>query len=392
MSPAAEQLRSDFARWQRTALLAGGVASLVLVIGAFFGARQFFRSYLIAYVFWFSIAAGCLALAMLTHLIRGQWRIVAAPFFESGSRTLPLLAALFLPFVFGVPLIYEWAAPEAHQGHPLIAEKALYLNLPFFWFRAAVYFAAWLAFTFFLNRFSRRQTSEETDRWARPLRMLSAAGLVVFGLTITFASFDWIMSLEPEWFSSIFGAIIAIGAVLGAFVFVVAIAGLLAERGPLAVILTRNLSVDLGSLMLAFLMIWAYFQFSQYLLIYSANTHEEVPWYLRRLRGGWQYVPLALAIFHFAIPFLLLLSREFKSSPRLLARLALLLLAMRLLDVYWIVAPSFYRTGFFVHWLDPVAIVALGGLWLAFFFWQAAREPALRAFPFENPAAEGTHG
>lgn len=391
MTPA-DMLRDDLGRVQRIALIVGGVAFVVFIIGALFGAAQFFRSYLVAYIFWTGIAVGCLALAMLNHLVRGRWRVVTAPFFESGSRTLPLMALLFLPFIAGMPYLYEWARPEAVEENEILQSKVLYLNVPFFWLRALIYFVAWLLFMFFMNRLSLRQTREGGDRLARPLRMISAGGLVVFGLTITFAAFDWIMSIEPEWYSTIFGAIVGIGAVLAAFAFVVALAGLLSSRAPIAGVLTRELSIDLGSLMLAFLMLWAYFSFSQYMLIWSANIQEELPWYLTRLSNGWEWIPIVLIVFHFVVPFFCLISREFKSNARALARLALLLLFMRLLEVFWLISPTFHRAGIYVHWLDIAAVVAIGGVWFAFFLFQVRRGPYLAAFEAAAASEEAAHG
>ncbi|HEU5249851.1 MAG TPA: hypothetical protein VFW15_07675, partial [Thermoanaerobaculia bacterium] len=294
-------------RFQRPAFLVGAAAIAICIVGGFFSPTQFFRSYLFAFLFWTGVALGCMAVAMLHHVTGGQWGLPIRRPLESATRTLPLMLLLFLPIVFGARKIYEWADPAAVAHDPVLRHKSLYLNLPFFTVRALVYFAAWLAFAYWLNRWSLEQDSTGERPIARRLQLLSSAGLVAYGLTVTFASIDWAMSLEPHWFSTMYGVLFIAGHSLTGLAFIVLVLVAIAGTPPLAGFVAQRHFHDLGKLMLAFVMFWAYVSFSQYLIIWSGNLPEEIPWYLRRLQGGWGWVGAALVLFHFVLPFLLLL-------------------------------------------------------------------------------------
>jgi hypothetical protein len=373
-----------------TRLLAAGALGLVAsIIGAAISPTQFFRSYLIAWVFWLGMTLGCLAILMLQHLSGGGWGFVIRRLLESGTRTLPLMLVLFVPFVFGLQELYSWARPphtiEDDTLKTVLDHKRAYLNVPFFWIRVAVYFLIWAALTYLVNKWSGEQDVDDGPKPRRRLEALSGPGLILFGFTVTFASVDWVMSLDPEWFSAIFGILFMGGQALSAIAFVIAVVVVLGMREPMSRILTRGHVHDLGKLLLAFVMLWAYFSFSQLLIIWSGNLPEEIPWYLHRLQGGWQWVGLVLVIFHFALPFLLLLSRDLKRNGRMLATVAGGVIVMRFIDLFWLIAPEFNREGFHVHWLDLAAPIGLGGVWLWFFIRQLKRRPLL---PLKDPRTE----
>ena len=369
-------------RFQRPAFFVGAAALAICAVGGFFAPAQFFRSYLSAFLFWTGVALGCMAVAMLHHVTGGAWGLPIRRPLESGTRTLPLMLLLFLPIVLGARRIYEWADPAAVAHDPILRHKSLYLNLPFFTGRALLYFAAWLALAYFLNRWSLEQDATGARPIARRLQILSSAGLVAYGLTVTFASIDWAMSLEPHWFSTMYGVLFIAGQGLTAFAFIVVVLVLLADTPPLASYVAQRHYHDLGKLMLAFVMFWAYVSFSQYLIIWAGNLPEEIPWYLRRLQGGWGWIGIALIVFHFLLPFLLLLPASANRNPRILGTVAGLVLFMRLVEVFWLTQPAFAGSRFRIHWMDVLAPIGVGGLWLAVFFWQLGKRPLL---PVNDP-------
>jgi hypothetical protein len=363
-------------RVRRATLLVGLGGVALCVLGAFVSREQFFRAYLVAYLFWLGIALGSLAILMLQYLTGGAWGAVARRVLESATRTLPLLAVLFLPLLFGLPDLYEWARPEALAHDALLRHKRLYLNVPFFVARAAFYFAVWIALARALARYSLAQDRAADPEVARRLEMLSRGGLLLYGLTMTFAAVDWAMSIEPHWFSTIYGVIFMGGQGLSTFAFVIPVLALAADRPPLSRVVSPAQFHDLGKLMLAFVMLWAYFALSQFLIIWSANLPEEIPWYLRRRAGGWQWVGLGLIVFHFVAPFVVLLSRDVKRKPRVLAVVATALIAARFVDLYWLVRPGL-EPRLAPSWLDPVTAIAIGGLWLWLFLGALAAQPLL---------------
>lgn len=365
-------------RIQRRALAVGILASLLCVVGAVVNPAEFLRSYLVAYLFWFGIALGSMAILMIHHITGGAWGAVIRRLLESGTRTLPLMALLFLPLVFGLGQLYEWARPEAVARDATLLHKHVYLNVPFFLARAALYFAAWCIVARLLNRWSVEQDRTTDPAVGQRLETLSRGGLVLVGLTMTFASVDWIMSLEPHWFSTIYGILIMGGQVLAAMAFVIPLAALLAERGPLSGVISPHQFHDLGNLLLAFVMLWAYFAFSQFLIIWSANLPEEIPWYLHRAHGGWQVVGIGIILFHFILPFILLLSRTVKRSAHALALVALGVIAVRFVDLFWLVMPAFHPS-ISIHWMDVVTPIGVGGIWLSVYIWHLQQLPLVAA-------------
>jgi hypothetical protein len=364
-----------------------GIAGTVLsTLAAMAGPVGLLRAYLVVYLFLVGIALGCLAILMINYVTGGAWGAAIRRFLESGAGTLPLLAVLFLPVALGVGHLYEWARPEAVAHDALLQHKRAYLNVPFFLARAALYFVAWIAVARLLRRWSLEQDATTDPGPGRRLELLSRGGLVLLGLTMTFAAVDWAMSLEPHWYSTIYGVLFMGGSVLAAFAVVIPMAAVAAARAPLSEVITAEQFHDLGKLLLAFVMLWAYFSFSQFLVIWSANLPEEIPWYLARLGGGWQWLALALVVFHFGLPFVVLLSRRVKRRARTLALVAAAMIAARLADVFWLVMPAFHPGQLALGWLDAAAflgtLLGLGGLWLALFLRQLGGRPLV---PLNDP-------
>jgi len=367
------------ARLERGLLPVAAGGLLLLVAGFLLDRPQFFRSYLFGYVFWVGVAVGCLSISLLSHLTGGVWGLFIRRFLEAGTRTYPVLALLFLPVAAGLGSLYPWTHPG---DDPLLREKAPYLNVPFFLVRTVLYFVIWWLLAHFLNKWSLELDAGENLRVSRRLRGLAGGGLVLLGLTVTFSAVDWGMSLAPHWFSTIYGVMFLVGQVLSALALTIVLVALLAEESPISVAIRPGILHDLGKLLLAFTMLWAYVNFSQFLIVWSGNVSEETPFYLHRMQGGWQHVTALLLLFHFVIPFLLLLSRDLKRNPQLLGRLAGGMFLIRLLDLFWLLSPDLRGHGheavpFGLHWLDVVAPIALGAAWLYFYLGQLRRRPIL---------------
>jgi hypothetical protein len=364
---------------RRRAFAAGAAGLIASLIGALVSPTQFFRSYLFAFLFWNGIALGCLSLLMIQHLTGGRWGLAIRRLLEAGTRTVPVLALLFLPVVLGLKRIYPWAGSEqtdAIMRHAIEAKHA-YLNVPFFLGRAAFYFAVWFLLAYFLNRVSLESDAGMDLRQARKLRSLSGGGLLLMGLTITFMSVDWAMSLDPRWFSTIYGMLFMIGTALSALALCIVVVTRLGGNPQVSVVANADTLHDLGKLMLAFIMVWAYFSFSQFLIIWSGNLPEEIPWYIRRFHGVWRAIGLFLVLFHFVVPFLVLLSRGAKRRAKTVGMVALWILGVRALDLFWLVRPEFPHTGFALHWLDLALPIGLGGVWLGVFAQQLKTRPLL---------------
>lgn len=356
-------------RLQRLSVVMALVGLVAALAGAFLDREQFWQSYLLAYSFWLHIALGCLGVVMLHHLVGGRWSAMIRRLMEAGAMTLPLMAVLFIPLLFGLTTLYPWTDSAHVAESELLQHKAAYLNIPFFVLRAALYFMVWLGLAFLLRRWSLEQDRTGEPGPARRMRRLSAVGMILYVLAVTFAAYDWLMSLEPEWFSSIYGLLLLAGQ--GAAALAVAVIGLRAMDHTQALSQERIQAFNhLGNLLLGFVMLWAYLAFSQFLIIWSANIPEEAIWYYHRSQGGWLGVGMVLIGVHFAVPMLLLFSRRVKRRGTVLALLAALLLAARLVDLVWLVVPAFYPDALHLHWLDPVLVIAMGGGWLAFFIRQ----------------------
>ena len=370
---------------QKRALIVGVVLFVALLTAIFIDKDQFFQSYLIGWTFWTGIAVGSLALLMLQHLTGGGWGFVIRRVLEAATRTLPLMAVLFVPILIGSHSIYHhWTDPKELAKHPVVQFKTPYLNLPFFTIRAVIYFAILLALMFFLNKWSLAQDRTADNRYTKKMRVLSGPGMVLLIFTVTFASVDWYMSLEPEWFSTIYGFIFVASWSLSALAFVIAMMAWLTKEEPMKRIVAPLHFHDLGKLLLALVMLWAYFAFSQYLIIWSGNLPEEIGWYINRIHGLWGAIVISIGILHFAAPFLFLLSRRLKRDPRKLVLIAVLILLMRMVDLLWMLVPAFKGPHKWIG-LDVIALIAFGGVWLAFFTWQLSKRSLI---PINDPQFE----
>jgi hypothetical protein len=369
-------------------LIVGVVFGLIALILAFLRPEQFFRAYLLGFMCWLGVSLGSMAILMIRHLTGGGWGMVIRRILGAAMRTLPLLALLFIPIILGMHKLYIWAQPldqiaDKHLQEHLKDITKTYLTTNGFVIRAIFYFAIWNLLSYLLSHWSR-----QTDRAGAPdnterFKAVAGPGLILYGFTISFAAIDWVMSLDPSWISTIFGLVILIGEVLSAMCFAVVVERILFNYKPMSEMLSPDFVHDHGKWMLTFVMVWAYFNYSQWLIIWAGNLPSEITYYMRRLNGGWGYVGLFIVIFHFAIPFGTLLSRPFKRNIRKLVWLAVWLMLMRYLDLFWIIEPNFSTT-FHVTVADIVVPIAIGGFWLAYFFRNLGSLPLL---PLYDPSA-----
>ena len=373
-------------RLQQRGLMVAVAGLVIGGIGVALQPDQFMPSWLIGFLFCTGLSLGCLALLMLQHMTGGQWGLVTRRIFEAGTKVLPFSILLFVPIAIFAPSLYVWARPEAVRTDEILRMKAPYLNLTFFLIRAAVYFAVWLFCAMLLNKWSAAQDRGETaitEADTRRFRVVSAPGLIAYVVLMSLAAVDWVMSIEPHWYSTIFGFIIVVGQTLSALAFGVAVLTIVSPREPMNRVLRASNFHDLGKLMLALVMLWAYFSFSQFLIIWAGNLPEEIPYYLTRLEGGWKHLSLALIFGHFMLPFCLLLSQDLKKRPKLLARVAWFIVARRLYDTIWLVAPPFHQDGALPIGLANVGIpLALAGAWVFLFAGQLRKRALL---PVNDP-------
>jgi len=370
------------------ALIVGLVGLALCAIGFVIDRDHFFRAWLISFWLFLGISCGSLAWVMIQHLSGGQWGVFRRVF-EAASRVLPLLALLGLPVLLGTHSLYPWANPDLVAKDEILRHRALYLNTGFFVIRYVIYFAVWIGFATMLNGLSSKQDSADASVNLK-LQRLSGAGLVAYALTVMFAGIDWIMVLNAHWYSSLFGFLSMGGQGLESLAFTIIVSAFLVKREPFLGFLKPHHFHDLGKLSLAFVMLYAYFNFSQYLLTYAANLVEEIPYMMTRVHHGWQFLALFLVVFHFALPFLMLLNRDLKRRPHRILWLAAWILFVRWVDILMLVSPEFAADGqnihmlgegaeshLFIHWLDLAAPLAVGGLWLWMFFTQLAKRPLL---------------
>ena len=374
-----------------------GFAGLIIgCLGALGSKPQFFNSYLFAYFFVIGIPLGGLAITMLHHLTGGNWGLAIRRECEAAALTLPLMLLLFIPIAIGVPHLFSWADPAIRNGDKILEHQAAYFNPQWFIVRAAIYFVVWITLTALLC--SETMAYERTNdyRIVRKMRKVSAGGLVLFMITVSAASFDWVMSREPHFYSSIMGFMAAVGMTLSALVLVIALLRILIDEPDLKEFLSGDVLNDLGNLMLTLVILWAYMSFAQFLIIWMGNINHETPWYIHRGLGqvfsGWKTVALLLLLFHFLTPFLILLSRDAKRKLQFLSTLAVLLLVMRALDVYWLIAPSGPDVPAgrpHVTWMDLPLLLGIFGIWFAMFVSMLRRRPLIaRVEMDEEEAAE----
>jgi hypothetical protein len=379
------QVSARLARLRNLSLVTGLVGAAVCAAEALFAPQRFYPAYLAAWLFWWGVSSGSLAIAMIHHLSGGAWGLAIRRILEAAYVQLPIVAIGFVPIWLGLPRLYEWADAEHVSHDPLLQQKAWYLNETAFIIRAVIYFMLWSLVGLILSRLSIARAGDPRGR-LRALALISGPGLLIWGLGVTFASIDWAMSLEPHWASTTFGVLVAAGQAVGAMSLAIAILALVGDVEPFATLAPTDVRHDLGNFLLAFVMFWAYISFTQFLIIWSANLPEETPWYLQRGTGGWQWIAALLAVMHFAVPFLLLLARQTKRNTHRLVSVALLLTFMRIVDWNWLVMPTFAESLASALSLSMFAApIAIGGLWLASFSWRLSARADL---PMVLPVAE----
>jgi uncharacterized membrane protein YidH (DUF202 family) len=350
-------------RLYRAACVVGPVGILVLLAAAYADRVAVFASYLLVWWFLLGIPLGSMVVLCVHNLTGGAWGERIRLPLERALGMLPVTLLLSIPLWFGLPVLYAWARPDEVSASPLLQGKAWYLAPPLFALRVAICFAVWLALAHLLRRYAFARTAAGGSIEARRLRAISALGLLLYAATVTIAAVDWIMSLTPQWHSTTFGLLTGVGQSLAAFAFaVVCAASIYPPRRD-----DPGVFQDLGNLLLMFVMTWAYLAFTQYLIIWSEDLPREIVWYLPRVQTSWRVLAIVLVVFHFALPFLVLLSRRAKRAPQILGTLAAMLLLARLLDAFWLVAPTFDPSGLAAHWSDLLAVVSLSAIWLALF-------------------------
>jgi hypothetical protein len=364
---------------------AGGLA--LSAVGFAVNPERFFHSYLVAYMLWVAVGLGALFLVMLHYLVNARWSIVIRRLLESVMATLPAMAILFLPIVLGLHQLYPWSDASAVAKDALLAKKASYLNSTFFLVRALVYFGIWYLLSRSLYRASiAEDTAYDEARRART-RRVAAGGMLLFAFTSTFAAFDWLMSLDPHWYSTIYGAYVFAGAVLSILSFTMLVALHLHRKGILVDVIGVEHYNDLGKLSFAFVIFWAYMAFSQYLIIWYGNIPEETIWYAHRWVGSWKFVSLFLVIGRFALPFVLLMPKTIKRNLRFLGVISIWMLLMQWVDLYWLVVPEQSPEGAGLSWIDPVTMAGVGGIFVWLFWRRFASAPLI---PIGDPRLEGS--
>src|ERR1700675_6004 len=369
---------------QKRSLVIGLVFAVISLVVAFLRPDEFFRAYLLGYMDWLGVTLGSMAILMIRHLTGGGWGMVIRRILGAAMRCLPLMAVLFIPILFGLPKLYVWPRPldsiaDKHLREHLQELTKTYLNVHGFIIRAAIYLAIWNLLSFLLTKWSREQDSPPSRDNSNRFKAVSGPGLILYAFTISFAAIDWVMSIDPSWISTIYGLLILIGELLSAMCFAVVVERILVNYKPMSELLKPDFVHDHGKWMLTFIMVWAYFSFSQWLIIWAGNLPSEITFYLKRLSGGWGSIGLILVLFHFAIPFATLLSRPFKRNIRKLVWVAVWLMMMRYLDLFWIIEPNFSKT-LTVTIADIAVPIAIGGIWLWCFFRNLASLPLLPAY------------
>jgi len=365
-------------RVQRAGLLVGGIALLLAIPGALSSPEKFYLSYIFSYMLVLGLTVGSLGLLMLQHLTGGNWGIIIRRPLEAASRNIWLVLVMFIPIVLGMKTLYRaWLDPERLKEEPLSKFQQGYLTSGGFLGRAVLYFAIWFLLMWLFNSWSRQQDERKQDpQIQRRFKSLSGPGVILYILLTTFAAIDWVMSLSPHWASTIYGFIFVGAQAIASMCLMIIVIVLLSGSEPLAGIIQKRHLHDLGKWLFTFNILWAYFAFSQLLIIWSGNQPEEISFYRTRLFGGWGVVAVIVLVFSFSLPFLILLSRDVKRTPRLIAKVAAWMLLMRLVDLYWMTRPEFTSRAF-PTWLDFVVPIALFGLWLGFFAMNLKQRPLL---------------
>ncbi len=371
--------------WNRIPVIGAGCAVLGAGACALLGAsnpKQFFFSWLVSFLFFLSLALGGLFFVLIQYATQGGWGIVLRRIGETIFALLPVMAVLFLPLLLGLRDLYSWAVPGAAEHDALLRWKAPYLNAPFFLIRAAIYFAVWTFMALLYYRGSRGQDVTGDPAVSARLRRLAGPAIIVLAVTQTFASIDWIMSLTPHWYSTMFGVYFFAGSFVGFIALLSVLAAAMRQAGLLETVISAEHLHDMGKLLFAFTSFWAYIAFSQFFLIWYANLPEETIWYRARLEGSWEGVSLLLMAGHFGVPFFYLMGRDVKRRGWTLAIGGTWLLAMHFVDLYWQVMPTLHPEGVRPSPLDVAAFIAVGGCFVAAAGWLMRRQALV---PLRDP-------
>ncbi len=363
---------------QTPALGIGAVALAASFVGALVWQRQFFQAWLVAYMYWLGMSLGCTALLMMQYISGGRWGAAIRRPLEAGASNVPLMAVCFIPIVLGMKTLYPWADPALVTASAVLQIKSVYMNPTMFMLRGVIYFTIWITLSTLLVSWSRQSdTSGYDEARAGRVSVLSHVGIIVWVLSMSLAAVDWAMSLEVGWFSHIYPLMFAGGQILTALTLAIQVSARIADHKPVSSVLSADRFHDLGKLLLAFVMVWTYFQLSQFIIIWGANLPEEVEWYIVRNTGGWHILTLGLFLLHFVVPFGLLLSASRKKNPMSIAAVASLLCVMRYVDLYWWITPSFSPTSFYVHPLHLTTVLGIGGVWVWRYIGALAAYPVL---------------
>jgi hypothetical protein len=373
------------ARLERISLMTGVAGLIACLAGALFAPESFYPAWLYAFLFWLGIGLGAHAITMLHNLTGGAWGLAVHRVLDAATRTLPLMALFFLPLLPGLGHLYPWADHVRVASDPVLQHRGAWLNLPFWIARAAVCFLVWIGLSAAIYRWRGSLERAADARLDRRMRVTSAVGLVLYALTVTVAMVDWVMALDALWYSTIFGAIFMVAQALSAMAFAVVVMLLLIRRAGIPAT-SPTVMNDLGNLLFAFVMVWMYLSISQFLIIWSGNLPEEILWFEDRMAGGWQLLAVAILLFEFTLPFLLLLQRRAKRSATMLLAIAACIGAMRLVDLLWVVQPAFSPKRFSAHPLHLAAIAGIGGIWVYLFLTALGRRPLTARVPSDRPA------
>lgn len=397
------QAPADLNRFRTVALGVGGIGVILWAVGTYFNLEQGLRSWLLAFIFWGGLTIGGLGITMLQYLTGGAWGLVIRRIVEAASRTLLITAIAWVPLAIGVTHLYEWThlPPDDYT----VIHRGAYMT-PLWWVvRGVIYFILFGVMVYLLNDWSAKQDKsadyDEAAKWLKRATAFSGPTMVIYVIVITLATVDWVMSLDPHWFSTIWGLLFAVGWALSMFCFSVILLAYLAGRAPMNHVLGKRHFHDIGKLVLALVMVWAYFNFSQLLIIYSGNIPEETGWYLTRMTTGWFWVGMFLVVFHFAFPYLYLLRQDWKKNSKMLASIAIFIFIVRIVDMFFLISPmprisehggSLVLSQSF-SWMDIVAPIGLGGIWLWYFFGQYMKRPIMPIMdPFLEEAIDHGHG
>jgi hypothetical protein len=368
--------------FQKPALIIGIAGIIASIAGYFVDHSQFFFSYLTGYIFWLTATLGALFFTMLHHLTGADWSVVLRRILETAMMTLPVMAILFIPILLGLYDLYHWSHEDAVLADPILQKKSAYLNPVFFIIRVVVYFTIWIVIARLLYKTSLAQDAGYQPEQTVKMRKVSAPGMVLFALTITFAAFDWLMSLDAHWYSTIFGVYIFGGSLLAILSFMVIFGNMLRKKGLLGDTITVEHYHDLGKFLFAFTIFWGYIGFSQYFLIWYANIPEETIWYLHRWEGSWKVITMTLVFGHFLIPFMALMPRFVKRKAGALTFFAIWIMVMHWIDIFWLVMPSLNHHGAHFSWMDLTTTLGIGGLFFWYFLQMYYKHPLV---PVNDP-------